>query len=116
MNSRNASRERGSELVEFAFVVIILFTLIFGIIGFAQAAYTYHFVSNVAREATRYASVRGSACTLLPNCNITGAEIQDYAKSLAPAGINASQLNVTPNWVDPGGTCKPPNGADAPSR
>jgi Flp pilus assembly protein TadG len=110
MNSRNALRERGSELVEFAFAVTILFTLIFGIMGFAQAAYTYHFVSSVAREATRYASVRGSACTLLPtDCPITDDEIVTYAKSLVPGGINASKLSVTPNHVNPGGSCKLPS-------
>ena len=87
--------EQGSELIEFAFAATLLFVLIFGIIGFAQAAYTYHFVSNVAREATRYASVRGRACTGLPDCLIDENQIRTYAKNLAPAGINPSLLDVT---------------------
>ena len=51
--------ERGSTLVEFALVLIVLMVMMFGIIDFARALYTYHFVANVAREGTRYAIVRG---------------------------------------------------------
>lgn len=88
MNSKKASRERGSELVEFAFVVTILFAFIFGIIDFGHAAYTYHFVADVAREATRYASVRGSACRSLPDCDIDETGVENYAKGLVMGGIN----------------------------
>jgi Flp pilus assembly protein TadG len=109
-NSLKATSEQGSELVEFALAITILLTLMFGIIGFAQAAYAYHFVSNVAREATRYASVRGSTCNpLLPDCQATQPEISAYVKSLAPIGINASQLTVTANWLNPGGNCSGTN-------
>jgi Flp pilus assembly protein TadG len=104
-NHSKAKSERGSELVEFAFAITILFALMFGIIGFAQEAYAYHFVSNVAREATRYASVRGSTCTLLTDCPITDLEIESYVKNLAPMGINAGQLVVTPAAINPGGSC-----------
>lgn len=111
LNPKKASRERGTELVEFAFAVTVLFALIFGIIGFAQAAYTYHFISNVAREATRYASVRGSACTLLPDCGADQAEILAYAKSITPLGINGNLLTVNATWVNPGGSCPGPSNA-----
>ena len=106
-NPSKAKDERGSELVEFALAITILLTLMFGIIGFAQAAYAYHFVSNAAREATRYASVRGSTCppAQLSDCPITEGEITSYVQTLAPLGINGSLLGVFPAPVDPGGNC-----------
>jgi Flp pilus assembly protein TadG len=96
---RQLRGDRGSELVEFAFAVTVLLSLVFGIIGFAQAAYAYHFVSHAAREATRYASVRGLTCSpLLTNCPATDTEIQTYVQNLAPLGINASKLTVNATW------------------
>src|SRR4029077_8711371 len=54
--------ERGATLVEYAFVFILFLTLIFGISGFGHALYVYHHVNNAAKEATRYAAVRGYLC------------------------------------------------------
>ncbi len=106
-NSCEHTSERGSELLEFAFAITLLLVLIFGIIGFAQAAYAYHFVSMVARDATRYASVRGSTCNpLLPDCPMnSSAQVEDYAKRITPLGINANKLNVVATWVNPGANC-----------
>ena len=56
--------ERGSSMVEFALGASLLFMVVFGIIAMALALYTYNVVSEAAREATRYAIVRGSACPL----------------------------------------------------
>jgi hypothetical protein len=56
------ANQRGSALVEQALVLTILLAVIFGIIDSGRALYTYHFVSQAAREATRWASVRGSTC------------------------------------------------------
>lgn len=100
-NPSKAANQRGSELVEFAFAITILFSLVFGVIGFAEAAYAYHFVSNVAREATRYASVRGLDCNpaVLSDCPMNSSDqVQTYARSIAPVGINASQLRVNATW------------------
>ena len=63
---RRALNERGSALWEFAFVLTVMLTLIFGVMEFSQVMYAYHFVSNAAREATRYASVRGSTFAAAP--------------------------------------------------
>jgi len=84
--------------LEFAFVLTILLTLIFAVMDFSQAMYAYHFVSNAAREATRYASVRGSSFTSacsssippIPfNCEAaaSGADIAAYVQTLAPPGM-----------------------------
>lgn len=116
--------ERGSSLVEFAIVaVFILFPLIFGIFDFARAAYAYHYVSFAAREATRWASVRGSQCasSMPAPCEATsgaGGTVDTYVRNAAPAGLyvdsdncagTAGCLLVTTNW--PGA----PSGSNAPS-
>jgi len=85
----DAKNERGGTLVEFALAITILLTLIFGIMDFSQAMYAYHFVSNAAREASRYASLRGStfttACASPPPlayaCEAAPADITAYVRS-----------------------------------
>jgi Flp pilus assembly protein TadG len=89
---------RGSALVEFAFLLPLLFAMVFGIIDFGRALYCYHFVSNAAREATRWASVRGSDCKDYPTCNAGQPEISDYVGSIAPTGIDTSRLTVNAMW------------------
>ena len=53
--------EIGSAVLEFGLVVVMFFMFVFGVMDFGRALYTYHFVSNAACEATRYAMVRGSS-------------------------------------------------------
>ncbi len=71
LKSRMIQNEDGSSVVEFAVSLSLLLIMIFGIIELAMALYTYNFVAEAAREATRYASVRGSACTGLSNCPLS---------------------------------------------
>jgi Flp pilus assembly protein TadG len=105
----------GSTLVEFAVVFTVLFTLIFGVIDFARAVYSYHYVANAAREATRWASIRGNAsCTTNPRtfpsevCPAGNTEVTNFVKTkLDASGIyvnaaatptDAGYLGVTPTW------------------
>jgi Flp pilus assembly protein TadG len=92
--------QRGSELTEFALVAILLFTFLFGIIDFGRALYTYHFVSEAAREATRFAIVRGSSCNPRLNaCPASAADVQNYVRnSITPSGINPPSVSVTTTW------------------
>lgn len=86
-------------LLEFGIVAILFFTIFFGIVDFARALYTFHFVGNAAREATRYAIVRGSSCTgpAAFQCNATADEIQAYVQSITPSGINSANVNINTN-------------------
>jgi Flp pilus assembly protein TadG len=100
----NVNRAQGSTLTEFAFVVPVLFAMLFGIIDFGRALYAYHFVSDAAREATRWASVRGSTCNPgLDSCPASQAAVRRYVVSIAPPGIDtaASKLLVDADWVAP---------------
>src|ERR1700730_12645797 len=95
------NKARGSTLTEFAFVLPLLFAMLFGIIDFARALYAYHFVPHAARESTRWASVRGSSCNGLDACMAKASDVTDYVVSIAPTGINTSKLSVDADWVSP---------------
>jgi hypothetical protein len=100
------SSTRGSTLTEFAFILPFLLAAMFGVIDFGRALYTYHFVSDAAREATRWASVRGSQCIPgLPGCPAGLTDVQNYVASIVPPGIDPSptSLTVTPAWLPPPG-------------
>src|SRR6266849_3051075 len=62
------ARQTGASLVEYAFILIIFMSLIFGISGFGHALFVYHHLNNAAKEATRYATVRGSTCSNDSSC------------------------------------------------
>jgi Flp pilus assembly protein TadG len=122
-----AASERGEGLVEFAISAVVLFTCIFGIIGCSLLLYTYHFTSYAAREATRYAMVRGStwgsancATTATLVCNATATNVQAYVQSIVPPGINSgARLTVTTTWPGTGlagsaTTCYTTNGINSP--
>lgn len=97
MNERHA--ERGTSLPETAIVLVVLLSLLFGIMDFGRALYTYGFIADVAREGARWASVRGSvSCTNFPNldhCNASGSDIQTYVQSLSEGATTPSSIAVT---------------------
>ncbi len=92
------SSERGTSLIEFAFVFVITLVLMFGMIDFARALYSYHFVSNAAREGARFASVRGYLCSpSITQCPAQPDDIKTYVLSLVPLGIDSHNVTVNVN-------------------
>ena len=99
---------RGSASVELAFARVVLMTSIFAIMDFSRAMYDYHFISNAAREATRYASVRGStSCGTWGSCPVAASDVSAYVKGLVPTGMfvdssagagTAGYLAVNTTW------------------
>jgi Flp pilus assembly protein TadG len=87
--------ERGSGLPEMAIVSSVLLALIFGIIDFGRAMYTYSFVAQLARQGARWAIVRGSGCTLLDSCSATSAEVQTYVRSISSGMTNSSKITAS---------------------
>jgi len=106
--SQALAGEDGTDLVEFAIVFLLLMTLLCGIAGFGHALYAYHFVSNEAREATRWAAVNGSTCVTDGSCTAaaTPADVQTYVTNHTPPGIDPAQITVTPTW-NPAGSFGP---------
>lgn len=90
--------EEGATVVEFAFSSVILFLSLFGVIGACGALYSYNFVADAAHDASRYAIVRGSACSGLSDCGITSAQVQTYVRSLGYPGIVPANLTAAATW------------------
>jgi Flp pilus assembly protein TadG len=101
--------ECGSAILETALSMIVLLTFLFGLMETCLMLYTYHFISEAAREGTRYAIVRGAtagggACTAPgpANCiaqggNDTG-DIATYVKGLSFPGIDPGNMHVNSSW------------------
>ena len=102
--------ENGSAMVEFALSAVMLLTASIGILGVSMVAYSYVFVSGAARDATRYAIVRGS--TLKTDCTAPGyascvaqvGDITQFVKREAFPGINSDNISVSATWIDADGT------------
>jgi Flp pilus assembly protein TadG len=96
---RRSRSEYGSTLVETALSLVILLTVAMGVMEMSLALYTYHFISDAAREGTRFAIVRGSSCAanagLTSACPATQADIQSYVQGLGYPGIDPNLMTVT---------------------
>jgi Flp pilus assembly protein TadG len=104
-------QEAGSGLVEYAIIFMVFMTMLLGIADFGRALYAYHFVSNAAREATRYASVRGQTCitdtcwlydeTPMGPRVLTATDLTKFVQNV-PLGIDQTKVSLTPDpvWSD----------------
>jgi Flp pilus assembly protein TadG len=117
---RLLKEESGSALLEFAIICILLLMLMFGIAGMGQMLYAYHFVSSVARDASRWAAVNGYTCQAPPigdnSCNGTApmnngpavqADVAAFVTNHTPQGIDSTQVKTTATW-NPAGSNGPP--------
>jgi Flp pilus assembly protein TadG len=99
------SGDEGGPTVEFAMVIMVFLTMVFGLVDFGRALYVYHYVSYAARDGVRFAIVRGSSCTsFITDCptNTDGSGVSSYLKTtVLPPAINPGNLTVTATW--PGG-------------
>jgi Flp pilus assembly protein TadG len=110
VKNRKANRSaQGSTIVEFAVVFTVLFSMIFGIIDFGRGVYAYHYVSNAAREASRFAALRGTASCKAPrtfptdtDCPTQATDVTNYvycspSASNCPApGLDHSGIYLNP--------------------
>jgi Flp pilus assembly protein TadG len=102
------NREDGQSTLETALSAIAVLTLFLGVMEMCQALYTYHFVSEAAREGTRYAMVRGSSCSGFTSaCPALAADVQTYVRGLSFPGIVPANVIVTTTWPTTGSNCTP---------
>lgn len=97
--------ESGSVLVETALTLVFFVALMIALIELSMIMYSFHYLSNAAREGSRYAIVRGydwaTACpsgnylTVGGGCYTSTADIQSYIQNLGFPGINGSNISVT---------------------
>jgi Flp pilus assembly protein TadG len=93
---RSRYEETGSALVEYAFVIIMFLSFVFGIGAFSHAVYAYHFVDNEAKEATRWAAVNGHTCGPLGDntcaAPASSTDVNTYVINHVPPGIDSTKI------------------------
>ena len=85
---------RGSTLIEAAFVFPMLLAILLGLMDFTRYLFAYQFVSYAAREATRFAQVRG-ADSKTP---ATPESVDAYVRGLA-MGVDPQAIRVRTAWT-----------------
>jgi Flp pilus assembly protein TadG len=91
-------RQRGSTIVEQALVLPIMLAVLFGAIDMSRALYTYHYVSYIAREATRWASVRSKNSF---NGGVTPTQLQTYVSDVSGMGLDKNQITSSLSYIAP---------------
>jgi len=105
--------DEGSSLVEMALSCLILIPVLFGIIQLSFALYCYHYSADAAREASRFAMVRGSSCASTLNASYcsptdngtngaTANDITQYVKGLGYPYSGSAIVAV--KWCSPAGS------------
>lgn len=100
--ARVSSEEQGSAAIEMALTASVLLLTLIGIMKVCVAVYSYHYVSEAAREGSRYAMVRGYACNttyLTSACPASQSDIQTYVRGLNYPAITASSVSVSASWA-----------------
>ena len=87
---RTREKPSGQALTEISIVIVLFVILAFGIIDAGRLMYNYNAVSFVAREAVRWAVVRGATSGHVA----TVADVQNYAQSMS-MGV---PVNVDVTW------------------
>lgn len=112
-NQSKRLAERGASLVEYAFVLVIFLSLLFGASSFGHALYAYQAVNHMAKSGARWAAVNGYTCPDDSSCNGTGGmnngrattgDVRTYVQGLLPASLKQAKLTVTPTWTAPSGS------------
>jgi Flp pilus assembly protein TadG len=94
-------RRRAALVVEGAIVYPVLFLLLFGLIVGGIGVAQYQEVACQAREASRYACVRGSNwAKATGKSSPTAAQITSAAVLPVAAGMDESKLTVQVQWVN----------------
>jgi Flp pilus assembly protein TadG len=97
--------EKGQALVETALVLPVMFGLILGMMVMFLAFYTHEYLSELAREGTRYAAVHGSSCKTSAgaSCTQTASQINTYVAGINLPNIGGGTMsasNVTTTFPD----------------
>lgn len=103
--------EEGAELVEFALASSVLFIFIFGLMQLCIVFFMYNTTAEVARETSRWASVRGTTSSVTSNgvtscanpnisgCPASTSSIQSFAQSF----VGGPGLTVQSWWCNSDG-------------
>jgi hypothetical protein len=96
-------------MIELILSSTIMLAVLLCMIQTCMVLYAYCCTAMAAREATRWAIVRGSSCSSFgSSCPATKSNIQTYVQALQFPGVNAASFGVTTTFsAYPSGTCSP---------
>jgi len=102
IQSCQARSDDGHAMVELAVTMPVMMMFIIGFMQLCMAFYTYDAISEMAREGTRYAIVRGSTCVTPVNgsCTVNAANVNAFVKSIGFLNGNSSALTVATTYPD----------------
>jgi len=88
--------EHGAALVEMAVTLPIMLGFVFGLMQICLAFYTYEYISELAREGSRYAAMHGPTCetSASASCSKTAAQVNSYVAGLAWPNIGGATFNA----------------------
>ena len=86
--------EKGQSLVEMALVCLIFFFLLFGVLEFARALWTYNTIVQNTRAAARWAVVNVFDIDKIRNIVIYGYPDVSSGSPMVP-GLNPGQINAS---------------------
>lgn len=92
---RKKESQRGATAVEFAIVILIFITIVFGIIEFGLLMYNQHLVTNAAREGARSGVMFNSGLTENQVKNIVQNYGEEYLITFGNKNFNVSVLPST---------------------
>jgi len=92
--------ERGATIIEFALVVLLFFTLVFGIVEFGWIFHGYINITNAAREAARHAVVGNIAdAEKVANDHLKHLKLQNFNLDLAVEPDNDDENDGANEYV-----------------
>jgi Flp pilus assembly protein TadG len=99
---QTAEAERGDSLVEFALTIPILLTFLLGLTEMCLGYYTYEWISEAAREGTRYAIVRGANCETSAgaSCEATASDVNTYVTSIGLPNLGGGTMIANTTYPD----------------
>lgn len=95
-------KEEGQSMVELALTLPVLMMFIIGFMQFCLVFYTYNAISEMAREGTRYAMVRGASCvtSASASCTVTAANVNSYVQGITLLNGKSSAMTVSTTYPD----------------
>ena len=101
MKTKSRYLQQGAETVEFAFIAIFYFALLFGVFEFARALYTWNLLAETTRRGARMAAVCPYQSTIPTNV----AVFNNFSAALAPSPLISGLApgDVTVRYLDAAG-------------
>ena len=114
MNRKARDNEKGAELIEMAFVLLLFLVLMIGVFEFGRAYNIYQNITNAAREGARFAvAPQRGGTTNYPNNTEVSDVISSFMRSsylnpaVATINIQLNNQNIDPSCTPcvAGGGC-----------